>query len=371
MTPLTSNPADPVRQYRFVKVRGAEYHPTTALVHWMAEGIASLSTVTASRPDLRKSLRRAGDGLPRASIGTVPMLWAHAGIAAADRADATTVLDEIARIGFEGTQFGTGFAEGPRLRAQLSERGLRLAEVYVPIPATADGPGADARDVCQEHLRRLHDAGGDVLCLAIDGSPDRDASAGRSDAPPTPAFTDAAWASLVGLLHEGADAAAALGHPTVFHPHAATFVETPTEIDRLLAATDQARVGICLDVGHHIVGGGDPVAAIRAFGARVRHVHLKDVDGAVLQGVRAGTFPGLEDAVEAGLFTELGAGVLDLDGAIEALIELDYDGWLMVEQDSCFGPPSESAAIGRRVLAASLRRLGDESTKRGRREPSR
>jgi len=323
-----------------------------------------LNTVTASRPDLRVSLRRPGDALSRASIGTVPMLWINA--ARSDvwqAADASTILDEIARIGFEGTQFGSGFPEGQRLRDELAGRGLRLAEVYLPLTATADGPHADTMDVALEHLRRLHDAGGEVLCVAIDGSPDRDASAGRADAPPSPVFTDAAWTSLVDLLHEIAEAAAVLGHRTAFHPHAGTFVETPAEIDRLVAAADPARIGICLDVGHHIVGGGDPVGAVRALGDRVWHVHLKDVDPSVLGELRAGRFAGLGDAVHEGLFTELGAGALDLDGVIEALIERDYDGWLMVEQDQSLGPPSESAAIGRRVLAATLRRLGDRSTK--------
>ena len=328
----------------------------------MAEGTAPLSTVTSSQPDLRTSLRRPGDALPRASIGTVPMLWIHGG--PADRPpppDAATILDEIARLGFEGTQLGSGFPEGAQLRDELAGRGLRLAEVYVPIPATADGPVADALDVAMEHLRRLHDAGGEVLCVAIDGSAERDACAGRTAPPPTPVFTDAAWAALVELLHDIADAAAALGHPTVFHPHAGTFVETPAEVDRLLAATDPLRVGVCLDVGHHIVGGGDPVAAIRALGDRVRHVHLKDVDPAALEVLRAGRFSGLGQAVRHGLFTELGAGALDLDGVLAALVERDYDGWLMVEQDDCWGPPSESAAIGRRVLATSLRRLGARS----------
>jgi inosose dehydratase len=317
-----------------------------------------LNTVTASRPDLRVSLRRAGDALSGASIGTVPMLWDRGGVT-----DATTILDEIARIGFEGTQFGSGFPEGERLRAELAMRGLRLAEVYVPIPANAGGPRTDAMDIALEHLRRLHEAGGEVLCVAVDGSPDREASAGRADSAPTPVFSDAAWAALVDLLHDIAEAAAALGHPTAFHPHAGTFVETPAEIDRLVAASDPARIGICLDVGHHIVGGGDPVGAVRALGARVWHVHLKDVDPSALEGLRAGRFAGLGDAVREGLFTELGAGALDLDGVIEALIERDYDGWLMVEQDQSLGPPSESAAIGRRVLAATLRRLGRRSTK--------
>jgi len=312
-----------------------------------------LDTVTASRHAQRASLRHPADALARASIGAVPILWRNLGVA-----DATTILDEIARIGFEGTQFGTGFPEGARLRDELAGRDLRLAEVYLPIPATVDGPSADAMDIARVHVTRLHDGGGDVLCAAIDGSSDRDATAGRADGAPTPVFTDAAWAALVALLHDIADAAAALGHRTAFHPHAGTFIETPAEIDRLVTSTDPARIGICLDVGHHIVGGGDPVADLGTLGDRVTHLHLKDVNPDVLDDLRAGRFSGVGEAVQNGLFTELGAGTLDLDGVIEALIERDYDGWLMVEQDRGFGPPSESAAIGRRVLGAALRRLG-------------
>jgi inosose dehydratase len=311
----------------------------------------------ASRPARRALHRRPEDALARTSIGAVPILWRNLGVT-----DATIILDEIARIGFEGTQFGTGFPEGARLRDELASRDLRLAEVYLPIPATVDGPRAEAMDLALEHLDRLHDAGGEVLCVAIDGSANRDTSAGRADSAPTPVFSDAAWAALVELLHHIADAAAALGHPTAFHPHAGTFIETPAEIDRLVAATDPARIGICLDVGHHIVGGGDPVSDLRSLGDRVNHVHLKDVDPHVLADLRAGRFSGVGEAVLSGLFTELGAGSLDLDGVIEALIERDYDGWLMVEQDRGFGPPSESAAIGRRVLAAALRRLGGRSS---------
>lgn len=324
--------------------------------------VVGMSLPPTARPgtsDAPSGLRGVADALPHASIGTVPILWLNT--AATDPrypSDAATILDEIARIGYEGTQFGAGFPEGTALGRELADRGLRLAEVYLPIPATVDGPTADAMDVATECLRILHDAGGDVLCAAVDGSPDRERIAGRADEPGSPAFTDEGWAALADLLHEVADAATALGHVTVFHPHAATYVETRAEIDRLLAVTDRDRVGLCLDVGHHIVGGGDPVADTRRYGERVRHVHLKDVDPAVLADLRGGAFAGCEEAVGHGLFTELGAGTLDLDGVLEALAARDYAGWLMVEQDRCAGPPSESAAIGRRVLAASLRRLG-------------
>jgi inosose dehydratase len=314
-----------------------------------------MSTVIATRPDARASLRRPDDALPRSSIGTVPMLWLNADDAHRSRPEAATILDEIARTGFEGTQLGNGFPEGAELRDALARRDLRLAEVYVPLPATIDGPAADALDIAIERIRLLREGGGEVLCVALHRSPGRDEVAGRATAPGTPMLTDAAWDALVDLLHDIADRA---GGPIAFHPHGATFIETPAEVDRLVASTDPSRVGICLDVGHHLVGGGDPVEALRALGDRVTHVHLKDVDPEVLARLQSGEFDGLGHAVRERLFTELGAGLLDLDGVLEALVERDYAGWLMVEQDTTWGPPSESAAIGRRVLATALRRHG-------------
>lgn len=318
-----------------------------------------MSTVTAFLLDPRPSLRRPDDALPRSSIGAVPMLWSNADGAPHDGSDAMAILDEIARVGYEGTQLGNGFPEGAALRDALRERGLRLAEVYVPIPATVDGPVAGALDIAEERLRLLQDGEGEVLCLALDSSPGRDEAAGRAETPGTPVLTDAGWESLVVLIHDIADRATALGHLVVFHPHGGTFIETPAEVERLAAATDPERMGICLDVGHHLVGGGDPVTAIRALGERVTHVHLKDVDPAVLTRLQAGALEGLGHGIRERVFTELGAGILDLDGVIAALAELDYAGWLIVEQDTTWAPPSESAAIGRRVLASALRRLGE------------
>ena len=102
-------------------------------------------------------------------------------------------------------------------------------------------------------------------------------------------------------------------------------------------------------MGHWLVGGGDPVTALRRYGDRVTHVHLKDVDPTVLARLRSGELADFGAAVRSRVFTELGSGALDLGGCLAALAERDYRGWLMVEQDSAWGPPSEAAAIGRRV----------------------
>ena len=306
---------------------------------------------------LRRRLA-VGGPLAEASIGTVPILWNNVDVAELRLGtDAETILDDIARTGYDGCQLGLGFPDGDALRGVLAARELRLAEVYASIPATVDGPTATALQDVRERLRLLRAGGGEVLCVAFDGSPDRDPFAARADDPATPRLTAEGWSRTIELLETIAAETRAAGARIAFHPHAGTYVETPDEVERLTASIDADALPLCLDVGHYTVGGGDPVEALRRYGERVTHVHLKDVDPEVLDGLRGGTVGGFAAAIRGRLFTELGAGVLDLDAVLAVLAERRYAGWLMVEQDSGWPPPAESAAIGRRVLAASLRRV--------------
>lgn len=306
--------------------------------------------------ELRARLATSGR-LAACPIGTVPILWNNVDIVELRLGtSAESILDDIARTGYDGTQLGLGFPEGEALRAALAERGLRLAEVYASIPGTVDGPTLTALAEIRERVRLLEAGGGEVLCIAFDGSPDRDPFAGRAGDPATPRLTDDGWVATIELLETIAAETRAVGARIAFHPHAGTYIETPDEVERLAASIAAETLPFCLDVGHYTVGGGDPVAAIRRFGTRVAHVHLKDVDREILAGLRTGRVGGFGAAIRERLFTELGAGVLDLDGVLAALEDQDYDGWLMVEQDSGWPPPAESAAIGRRVLGAALRR---------------
>jgi inosose dehydratase len=298
--------------------------------------------------------------LARSPIGVVPIVWNNADIAGlAPLVPASVVLDEAARLGFDGVQDGIGFPRGSALRSTLSRRGLRLAETYAALRCTPDGPAADAIRVGRARLANLHRAGGEVLVVALDVTPERAARSGRAGADGTPTLSDAGWTALASVLETLGGEARDLGHQLAFHGHTGTFVETPTELDRLAASTDPRLVHLCLDVGHCIVGGGDPVTALRRYGARVAHVHLKDVASEPLAQLREGTITGFTEALRARVFTELGSGVLDLAGVLDALADAGYEGWLMVEQDTTWKPPSESAAIGRGVLQFALR-LGSE-----------
>jgi inosose dehydratase len=118
--------------------------------------------------------------------------------------------------------------------------------------------------------------------------------------------------------------------PVVFHHHAGTAVESPAEIEALLAHTD---VGICYDTGHALAGGGDPVEVLRMCGDRVEHLHLKDVDPAT------------------GAFCAFGDGGVDFDAVFAALD--GYGGWTVLEQDRIAVRVDDLPAV-RAVEAANL-----------------
>lgn len=299
---------------------------------------------------------QAGSTLADAPVGVVPIVWNNADLFdLAPEVPAALVLDEIVRLGYAGCQWGRGFPEGSELRAELDARGLRLAERYVALPALPEGPAPGAAEAASEQLARLADGGGEVLVVALDASPERDRWSGRT-AEGAPAWPADAFARLAELLERLA-ARAPAEIRVCFHPHSATWIEGPAEVDALAVALEGSPVGLCLDVGHYLVGGGDPAAAVRRYGRRIGHVHLKDVDPGVLAALRGGSLAGFRRAIRARLFTELGAGILDLAGVLEALETEGYRGWLMVEQDSTRLPASEAAAIGRRVLGYALRSL--------------
>ena len=291
-----------------------------------------------------------------APIGVVPIVWNNADLFdLAPETAAASVLDEVVRLGFAGTQFGRGFPEGDKFRAELDARGLRFAELYSALEAGPDGLADEAGAVAHRDLERLTAAGGEVLVVAIDGGDERDGWSGRV-AEGAPQWTAAAFERLAELLGELA-AAAPDGVRVAFHPHTATWVEAPDEVEALASRLDDTGAGLCLDVGHYLVGGGEPARAIRRYGSLVTHVHLKDVDPAILARLRSREIDGFATAVRERIFTELGNGALDLHGVLATLDAVGFDGWLMVEQDSSWLPPAEAAAIGGRVLRYALREL--------------
>src|SRR5581483_11178450 len=126
------------------------------------------------------------------------------------------------------------------------------------------------------------------------------------------------------------------------HPHAGTLIETAAQVQRALEVVG---VSWCLDTGHLLIGGTDPVQFAREHGDRVNHVHLKDVDGGLAADVRAGR-RSLLDATKAGLFTALGKGDVRIAEVMNVLQGHGYDGWLVLEQDTAITGDEPTVAGG-------------------------
>jgi inosose dehydratase len=158
-----------------------------------------------------------------------------------------------------------------------------------------------------------------------------------------------------------ADYIAAQGLKFAYHHHLGTVVERPEDLEAFLANTGPS-VGLTVDTGHAALGGLDPVQMIRSYPHRVAHVHCKDIRSEVFRKVISRGGGSFLDGVLAGMFTVPGDGYLDYAAVMQALAEIGYSGWIIVEaeQDPAVANPREYGEIGLATLkkeaaAAGLR----------------
>jgi inosose dehydratase len=165
--------------------------------------------------------------------------------------------------------------------------------------------------------------------IADAGSPARAQYPGRAVDDHALGWDDAGWERFAGTLAKIVARCRERGYEPTFHPHTATYVEAPWEIARLLELSD---VGVCLDTGHLLLGGGDPVGAVTSWGKRINHVHLKDARLDIIRGIISEAAP-VQEIWRRRAFCRLGDGDVAVDQVLEALRSSAYDGWLVVEQD--------------------------------------
>jgi inosose dehydratase len=281
--------------------------------------------------------------------------------------DPEAVLDAMVDAGYEGTELGPPgyFGDGAVAAAALEERELALVGSFLPLRLSR--PEHIEEDLAfLERALDLLDAttptiGERPLALLSDAfcEPERMAGAGRIEALPDAWLPAGRFATLVDSAHRAAERCLERGHRVAFHYHGGTYVETPREIDRFVEAMDTSLMGLVFDSGHSLFGGGDPVEFLGTYGELVTHVHLKDVDGAVMAEIRDRGL-GLEEAWRRGVFCRFGEGSVDLAAVAGELRGRGYDGWVVVEQDRYLTPGQtvESLAADALHNRELLRELG-------------
>jgi inosose dehydratase len=260
------------------------------------------------------------------------------------------VLEQMRGLGIAATEFGPdGFLEtepGAKAR-QLASYGLRPVGGFLPV--LLHDAGHDPLPEVDRFIESCLATGAGVVVLAaytgVDGYDTR------------PTLDDAGWVVLLANLDRLADRAAERGVVAALHPHVGTMVETGDETERVLSGS---RIGLCVDTGHLLVGGADPVAITRAHPERVVHVHLKDVDAAMARRVRDGE-TSFGQAVRDRMFRPLGDGDVDIAAMVGTLEAAGYRGWYVLEQDVVLdGEPSGAGPTGdvRRSLDYLVRIAG-------------
>jgi inosose dehydratase len=248
------------------------------------------------------------------------------------------LLAAVHQAGYEGIDLGPfdylGSADD--LGERLSEHDLSLVGGWLEFHfSDAEAFAADLSTLD----RKI-----DVYLAGVTGNDDRfwpkptmaDAGSDARRAHPGGRSTDvdlalsaAEWDGFAERVEIVADGIRARGLTPTFHHHACTYVETPEEIAELLARTS---VGLCLDSGHMLIGGGDPVSALHEWAPRVNHIHVKDCKlDVVRQAVAEGA--SMRDIWGRKAFCRIGTGDLDVGGYLGEIAALGYSGWVVVEQD--------------------------------------
>jgi inosose dehydratase len=243
--------------------------------------------------------------------------WGH-------QMEPSRVLREMSELGLGATEFGPdGFLPmQPELKASiLKEHNMIAVGGFVPV--VLHRADHDPVPAVKKELESYKAAGAKVLVLAANSGID------GYDAK-LPVLTDDDWQILFNNLNRLQQITAEVGVKAVLHPHVGTMIETQDHVMRVVAGST---IPFCLDTGHMIIGGTDPVAFAQNHAGRIAHSHLKDVDLSWAKKVQNNELS-YYDAVVQGMYRPLGQGDVDIRSIVRSLIKSGYTGWFVLEQDN-------------------------------------
>ncbi|WP_062984788.1 TIM barrel protein [Nocardia anaemiae] len=256
--------------------------------------------------------------------------------------DARTVLAEMAALGISATELGPpGYL--PRnpaeLRSLLDDFDIASVGGFLALALHRDPE--QAIETARENAALFAATGAEVIVLA--------AATGLDGYDTRPALSGEEWRTLIETAAAIRDVAAEFGLRTTLHPHAGTYVENKAEVERFLTDSD---LDLCLDTGHLLIGGTDPVRLAQRYPDRIGHIHLKDVRKTIAAQVRSGAME-YSDAVRHGIYVSLGDGDIDIEALVRSVHAAGYRGWYVIEQDTALRP-DDSAQRSSRDAARSL-----------------
>ena len=271
--------------------------------------------------------------MPALNIGCQTFTWEMLGDAFTGGPD--DLLAAISAGGYTGieitdTMIGH-YADRPEAFAKaLDERGLALVAFAMGSDTGFTVPGA-AAEADLEAVRRWTG-----FAARFPGAVVSMGSATVVDEGPRADKFDIA----ADIYNRAGEIGRAAGVSIGLHPssHHNTLLFDRPDYDAIFARLDPGLVGWVPDTGHILRGHPDILDTLRTHQARIRYLHLKDVDA-------------------AGTWAMLGEGACDIPaviGIVEAAPR--FNGWLVVEEESETAGRDPAAAVS--ANRATMRRLG-------------
>ena len=290
-------------------------------------------------------------------LANAPCSWGTIENTEGERIDYSQMLDELAESGYLGTELGDwGFmpTDPVELKEELESRRLELIASWVSVRLYDKSFHQAGIKQAVKVAKLLAQVGGENALINIgdDHSTviNRYQKTGRITK--KDAMDNDTWKIYIDGIHRAAKAVKEeTGLGVSFHPHAATYIETPKEIERFVEMTDPELVGLCFDTGHNLLGGGDPAQSILQYSDRIKLMHFKDFSKKLAQESYNQNH-NYSQMIAAGVFSELGKGSVDFKAVLKVLKEINYQGWIVVEQDVLpgMGQPLKSAIYNRQYL---------------------
>jgi len=234
------------------------------------------------------------------------------------------VLKEMASLGLKATEFGPiGFlpTEAEARAKVLHDLNMHATGGFFPV--LLHDPSHDPIPVVEEELKSYTASGATTLVLAADSG-----KAGYDEK--RAELTEDQWATVFNNLNKINELAAKANVKAVLHPHVGTIIETHDDVMKVVTGTN---ISFCLDTGHMVIGGADPVAFSENHAERVAHSHLKDVNLEWAKKVQDGEVT-YYNAVVQGMYRPLGQGDVDIRAIVRNLLTQGYNGWFVLEQDN-------------------------------------
>jgi len=267
-------------------------------------------------------------------ISNAPCSWGVETPDAINNPDWKTVLDECQAAGYKGIELGpVGFfpEDLNTLKDALNERDLTLTAGVVFRPFHDPKQWDTVLDGAHRTFSSLKAQGAKQAVLIDSIAEERALTAGRPDeARRLDAFD---WKNMMERVETIAKIGTQeYGLNVALHGHAAGFIEYKDEIERVLEDIDESILSLCIDTGHCLYAGFDPIQFYQTHKNRTTYFHFKDIDPQVQKVVTKNRI-NFYEAITQGLFCNLGKGICDFQKLFEEMKKLDFQGWSTIEQE--------------------------------------